>query len=216
MSCIAVVDDRAPLRETVVRIITRQVRKQQLDWSVMGADPLGRVEDYLAWLDEFDVRVLVLDERLDEVPNLDGERARYPGHAVADFLRTTRRDLPQFIVTSIKDLDELDDNAANLEAIIEREDFARKAEIYVSRMIRAGSSYIERYDEELRELDRLSAAVVGGEVDAEAIGRLGTLRGAAQDRHAVETLRDMRSWVESAEQLCGKLSKALDEAGRKG
>src|SRR5690349_2216734 len=123
MDAIAVVDDREEMRGTVVRIISRQLRKQGIDWDVIAAEPLERVEDYLSWLDENEIRVLVLDEKLNEVTGSSGARVEYPGHAVANFLRDIRPDLPQFIVTSIRNIDELDASAADLDAVIERDDF---------------------------------------------------------------------------------------------
>ena len=159
MPCIAVVDDGDDMRKTVVRMVKQQLNMQKKNdtWEVIDTEPLPRIEDYDSWINENEVSVLILDERLHEKAE---DAVDYAGHEVARHLRERFPDLPQFIITSIDNPDDLDANGGDLEAVLSRTTFNKAAATYVQRMLRIGQSFYDENEGKLSRLAQLSEKLV--------------------------------------------------------
>lgn len=200
MARIAVVDDRIEMRESVARYIELALEELKVDWEVEPMAPLPLVDDYVDLVDGGDLRVLVLDENFaEEIPE-GGEAVDYKGHQVAKFLRERYKDLPQVIITSVKGTDELDD-AGELDAIVQRDNFESYYLTHVERMVRLGESFSRRYEEELSDLARLSRMVVAGEASSADQARLDAIREGRMLGSRVQAHNDMRSWLSETEEI---------------
>jgi hypothetical protein len=179
MPCIAVIDDRAPMRRSVVRLIRQQLRNldESKQWEVIDSTPLPEIEDYDGWIMENEVTVLVLDEKLDESHEDGSEAVQYFGHQVASHLRVRIPDLPQFIITAIAHPDDLDEEGArSLDEIVARPIFSKRPGVYVQRMIRSGQKFLDRNEGQLAEMATLSEAAARGNASPDELTRLSALR----------------------------------------
>jgi hypothetical protein len=208
---IAIVDDRQEMRETVAKIIKLDLAELQLDWNVISCAPLPNVNDYLAWVQENDVCVLVLDENLSEEHAHGSDAVSYPGHAVASLLRKQKPDLPQFIVTSVAASQDLDASGADLEDIIARRDFVENSSKYVQRMVRAGQSFVGRYEDDLAELTRIADAVVNENVSQADLNAAGAIRAKLQMAYDIEEIRTLQNWLIRAEEATKALEGSLEK-----
>lgn len=204
MASIAVVDDREEMRDSVAQLIELALEDLNIDWKVDAMAPLPTVEDYIQLVEEGDLRVLVLDENLAEIVPDGGEAVQYKGHQVAKFVRDRYKDLPQVIITSIKATDELDD-AAELDAIVQRDQFNKHSTVHVERMVRLGESFSKRYEEELADLARLSMRVIEGHADDSDRARLDAIREGKMLGGSAQAYMDMRSWLDEAESIRSSL-----------
>lgn len=206
MARIAVVDDRKDMRESVAQVIALALEDLNIDWQVVPMEPLPEVDDYIGLVEDDGLRVLVLDENLAEVVPEGGEAVKYKGHQIAKFVRDRYRDLPQVIITSIKATDELDD-AAELDAIVQRDQFNKNPNVHVERMVRLGESFSRRYEEELADLARLSMKVIEGDADPSDRARLNAIREGKLMTGSAQACMDMRSWLEEADEIKASLER---------
>lgn len=209
MAAIALVDDRLDARSTVAGLMRRRLRGT--DWEVIDIAPLPNISDYPGWIVDNDVKVIVLDERLNELAQDSEGYANYSGHNVAEYLRGVMPDLPQFIVTTVPDTAELNDAAADLDAIIKREDFSNKSAVFVERMVRAGSSFSERTRHELIVVDEISRAIVSGGVTQQQIDSISALRGKQQLLGAISHASTMIDSAAQLESICQRLEDLMKD-----
>jgi hypothetical protein len=210
MPNIAIIDDRQQMRQSIRGHIELDLEELGQTWGVIDSAPLPRIDDYRAWIQENDVSVLILDENLDE--DFDGgEAVAYFGHNVAEKLRTQLPDLPQFIVTSIKQTENLDAAGAALDAIIKRDDFGNRSRVYVERMVRAGLAFVDRNENDLAELSSLVEAMVLGTSRPYDRVRIDALRQKlSMDRDvSMDTLKELSDQVISVRDEIQQLVTAL-------
>ncbi|UPG94484.1 hypothetical protein [Luteibacter aegosomatissinici] len=177
MPCIAIVDDTRASRVTLGRRIKQKLRRiERNDWEVIDSAPLKRIQEYDAWIVENDVTVLILDEKLGDRLGDDDEAVDYTGHAVAQYLRERLPTLPQFIITAVADTEELEGEGGALDGIIARGTFNARADVYIERMIRAGTRFVDENTADLSEMGRLAEARAVGELSEGEQDRLNALR----------------------------------------
>ncbi|MCP3041191.1 hypothetical protein K6X12_19155 [Xanthomonas euvesicatoria pv. allii] len=196
------------MRESVAQLIGLALEDLEIDWKVDPMAPLPTVDDYIDLVEEGGLRVLVLDENLTDVVPSGGEAVDYKGHQVAKFIRERYRDLPQVIITSVKGTDELD-GAAELDAIVQRDQFEKHSHVHVERMVRMGESFSKRYEEELADLARLSMKIIEGEADAADQARLDAIRQGKMMGGPSQVCMDMRSWLNEADEIKTSLEELV-------
>lgn len=154
MNALAIVDDRAPQRQTVRRRVEPFVGPHL---KVIDSPPLDEVSDYPAWIVEHDVIALVVDERLSEQC-----RVAYSGHDVAVALRRSNLDLPIMVLTAYQPVAELKAKAATVEAVVQRREFNQDPQLYIDRIVRAGKRYSRERTRALVELGELARKIALG------------------------------------------------------
>lgn len=209
MDTIAIVDDRADMRETVARLIKLDLAELEFEWNVISAAPLPDVKDYVAWLQENDICVLVLDENLSEEHPSDRDAVNYTGHAVASWLRKQKPDLPQFIITSVVGSQDLDAAGSELEDVIVRKDFDSNSSKYVQRMVRAGKSFVARSESDLAQLTRIAEAVVQNSATAADIVAADAIRAKLQLAYDVGEIKTLQDWLVKAENATKLLETSI-------
>lgn len=210
MNVIAVVDDRADMRESVAERIKLGLEDMKLDWDVIADEPLESIDAYPEWIAYNEVCVLVLDEKLGEEIGSRGVATTYSGHEVAAALRERLPELPQLIITSIKNSDELE-GAAELDAIVQRDEFDKHWRVYVERMVRLASGFVDRNETELAELTVLSQKVVDGAATPEDTTRLNAIREKFQMRVKGEEIVMLRQVLTEAESVRERLRQTLEQ-----
>lgn len=210
MTVIAIIDDRVDMRESVADRIRLGLEDLHLAWEVIADEPLASIADYPAWIAENGVCLLVLDEKLGEQIGSSGIATTYAGHEVAAMLRERLPDLPQLIITSIKNSDELD-GAAELDAIVQRDEFDKHWRVHVERMVRLATRFVDRNEAELSELTDLSHKVVDHAATQEDLERLNALRQKVQMRAQGNEVILLREVLTQAEEMKERLKQVLDQ-----
>lgn len=210
MTVIAIIDDRVDMRESVADRIRLGLEDLYLEWEVIADEPLASIADYPAWIAENGVCLLVLDEKLGEQIGSSGIATTYAGHEVAAMLRERLPDLPQLIITSIKNSDELD-GAAELDAIVQRDEFDKHWRVHVERMVRLATRFVDRNEAELSELTDLSNKVVDHAATQEDLERLNALRQKVQMRAQGNEVILLREVLTQAEEMKERLRQVLDQ-----
>lgn len=161
MAGICIIDDRRDIRGTLERKINLILRKNFTKWNVISEDPFKEEIDYLNFIHENDIGVLILDERLHEIGN--GQNSvNYNGSKLVIFLRQYLKDFPIYSITSYHEDDDLENQFSQFDEIIARENFYPKAEEYVARFIRAGQRFLTTHNEQLLRLSELSELIAKG------------------------------------------------------
>lgn len=172
MPCIAIIDDRKDLRETIKRTIELALIE---GWQCIGIEPFENLEEYISWITENAIAGILLDERLQEQVETQHKNITYYGHDFVDYIRGRFTTLPIYVITSWPEDDPLLLRFKDVEAIIERSDFCDKYDKYVPRIIRSAQKFLETYENELSELSLIASKIATGiaikeEIDkAEAI-----------------------------------------------
>lgn len=170
---IALLDDRKDARESVARGLTGVMPE---GWRIIEVPLLDRVDQYWPWLESRDVRVLLLDQLLNENPAESGQSVQYKGNQVADAIRNVERDFPIFVVTRATEDADLAGSKGTVEDVIDRAKLLEHAKMYIERITRAGRKFIETHAESLARLSQLAAKAATGQADAAELRELDGLR----------------------------------------
>jgi len=161
MPNIAIVDDRRDFRRTLKHKIELSLRKlNQSIWSVIDIDPFPIIGDYVSWIQDNDIAILILDEKLQEVAT--GSKVDYSGSLLIEKIRETLKEFPVFAITSYPNEPDLQSKFPLFDEILERDAFFNKSDEYISRFLRAGQRFLITHYEQLKRLSELSEKIALG------------------------------------------------------
>lgn len=173
---IAVIDDNADQRTTVITNLELGLQDLGSDLEIIGIEPFHEPNDYFNFIQSNDVCLIILDEKLHDQPNSNGLPVKYKGSELIGFLREKLKELPIFAMTVIPTDSELLAKYSQYEGIINRQDFYDYTEKYVPKFWRAAKNYLEENISELDEFNQLTKLVAGGDSDPEKIKKLQALQ----------------------------------------
>lgn len=217
MSSIAVLDDRAAERDSLVKLIDVLLPE---GWDCVEAPLLQDRSRYPYWLIDNEIQVLLVDQVLgDQAP--PGEPAlSYKGHGVVESIRKVLPNFPAYIFTSQRDED-LPNHEGEAEAVIERGEFNKNPDTYVARMVRAGQRFHEEHERQLREMTRLAIRVANGTASREEKEELsnlqismGTPSGATINIAREQALAGAEQEVTELEQLVREIQARIEATKR--
>jgi CheY-like chemotaxis protein len=211
MPSIAIIDDRSDQRDTIKNLIELS---DIGSWEVISEEPLTELEDYISWIIENDISVILLDEKLNETDT----RVGYNGHELVDLIRSRIPTLPIFVITSFKDDEEVLSRFKEVEAIIERqEEFIHDPEKFIPRFIRSGQKFTEANLEELDRLSTIAKRIVTQEAspeeikEAEAVKqKLSIAFDIKQLTHRSELINNLEAELEELNSLKDKIKTYLE------
>jgi CheY-like chemotaxis protein len=204
MPTIAIIDDRKDHRSTIKRLVDTELLG---DWDSSEVAPLADLEDYPSWLTENEVAVILLDERLNEQRTKGKNLSNYEGHHLVEFIRQHLPTLPIFVITSYPDDQELKKKFKDVEEIIVRQEFARKAAEYVPRFLRSGQRYLEAFHKELRELADSADKIARGKATKGDIERVKAIQAKIGMIFPCDSLKNRCEWTDELESNLKKLEK---------
>ena len=175
MPTIGIIDDRKDLRDTLERKIFLSLKKQNLLWAVLGISPFSEMKDYISWIRENDIGILILDERLQEVNETAGS-VSYKGSDLIEFIRSTLQDFPVFAITGYENDEDLQNRFPLFDEILSRDKFFAKADDYTLRFTRAGQRFIDIYNDHLKRISIISSSIALGEAKKEDIEELNKIQ----------------------------------------
>lgn len=176
MYTIAVIDDREEDRILTRKLIERALRRLGVQdrWRVLVESPLSDIAHYPAWLEEEEVLVLLLDQRLNEA---GGMANPYTGHDIVNLVQPRHFDLPVYYLTAIAaDVKSIEQGSMRVQGVISRQRFSNDPQSWVKEFVREGERYEEKVARKLERLSILSAKAVNGGLTAEEAAEARTIR----------------------------------------
>ena len=176
MARIAIIDDNLEQSETLANAIEVYLKKLDSPIAVITQFPFQNISDYYDFINEKDVCLLILDERLNDQKGEDGKPVAYRGNELVMELRTRLKDFPIFAITNFPGDDDLEERRSEFENIIQREKYIADGLIYTPILIRAAQRYLESNQKELVEFENLTKEIAGGGKKRSSISRLKALQ----------------------------------------
>ena len=195
-----IVDDDSEQRETVQTNIELALQAlNQTEFTVEAIFPLDAVDDYIKYINAKSVCLLILDEKLNNQPDENGESVDYFGHNLATHLRSAEKDLPIYTITSFTDDEDLRHAFSEYEQIISRKDFYNdnNAERYVRIMLRAAAKFVDRHTAVLAEFTSIATGVATGLASPEQIERMKAIQTAVE--LPISGFEDRKAWLDEYE-----------------
>lgn len=173
MPAIAFVDDHEDKRSSIEKVLRLALADQ---WELISVAPLDSADDYVPWIHEHDIAVLLIDWCLNDSGRKGRHAVAYEADAVLDTVRAAHPTLPIFIVTAYGDNEDMQARRGDFEYHISREELADAPDVYVQRMLRAGGRFWERRQQDLARLSELARAAAVGTISPAETEELHALR----------------------------------------
>jgi len=203
---IAIIDDRAKLRETIHRLINATIPE---GWNCQSYPPLNDLDDYNSFINNEEISVLILDELLHEQAEDSDSHVSYNGHDVANYMRNFNSEFPIHIITSYKDNEALNDSGESFDSIYDRNEFIRNSEKIVPRLVRSAMRYIETNEKKLAELTRLSQKKAADNLTQDENVRLLALQEELNIKASSSTVTDIVEIVSNIESNLSTLDSLI-------
>lgn len=210
MPKIAIVDDRKDLRETLENKIKLYLKKDKSIWLVIGTAPFVDKYDYINWIRENDIAVLILDERLQEVDN-NGLSVNYNGSNLIEYLRKSLPDFPVYAITGYETDPDLQRKFPLFDEILSRETFFKKASEYILRFTRAGQRFLETYSNQLSKISEISNLIATGKATEKHIKELNSIQEYLNIPFTAYSYVDRETWLKDYLSNMDDLKKVSDE-----
>lgn len=212
MNRIAIIDDNTSQSGTLAKKIRRLLRLHDSDLEVISQTPFVVIEDYFTFIEEKNVCVLILDQRLNDQPSSDGEPVTYTGDQLVESLRERLRDFPIFMITTYSDDSEVESKFSQFERIISRDEFNEDGDKYIPILVRSAQRFLDENENELSEFNSLSQAIAGGSDDPQKLMRFQALQ--VKLELPLASFNDRNSWLEKYEEHIKELEELKSELSK--
>lgn len=206
MPVIGIIDDREDIRTTLKRKIDMSVRKQKLPWITIDIAPITEMKDYISWIKENEISVLILDERLQEGSHTS-ENVTYNGSKLIEFIRESLPEFPVFAITNYPNDPDLQNKFPLFDEILGRDEFFKKADEYTIRFARAGQRFLDTYNTQLAKVSELSKKVALGTADEKDLKELEALQAYLNMPFASLVFTNRDEWLQLYEAKMSELSE---------
>lgn len=179
MPQIAIIDDNVDLSGTLKKTLSHYLKKFGSSFTVITQQPFHDISLYFDFVTENEICLLVLDERLNDKPSLDGKPVHYLGNQLVLELRKQLKDFPIVMITTFSDEDDVRARESQFEYMLKRDDITDDetvANLYIPRIIRAAQRYLDSNNKELTEYNDLTKKIAAGETSEELLERLEALQ----------------------------------------
>lgn len=176
MASIAIIDDNPEHSGTVQNNIELGLLDLNSDLRVITALPFKNPDDYFVYLIEQEVVVLILDEKLNDLPIDESGPVDYKGSQLISFLRRRLPEFPIYALTVIPAEGDLNEKHGEYEDIISRDDFYNNVNKYVPKFWRAAKNYLTENRDDLSAYNEITQLVAGGNKDPELLKKLQALQ----------------------------------------
>lgn len=210
MPTIGIIDDRADFRTTLKRRIGLSLKKQNIAWDILDIYPFADLQDYVVWIKEFDIVLLIVDERLQE-GNHEALNVNYNGSKLIEFIREVLPEFPVFAITSYPNDEDLQSQFPLFDEILSRDEFFKKPDDYAMRFVRAAQRYLGVYSKQLIRISEISELIATGKAESKDIDELKLLQQYLNTPFANYSFANKEEWLKNYE---GKLEE-LSELSKK-
>lgn len=165
MKRIGIIDDQADARNLLSSLLEDALSNMELsdEWEVYATSPLPSMEEYPALINQQEICIFLVDERLGEVPNANGETVDYTGSSLVNLLRTQFKELPIYGVTAFPQDGSLEEYFSQFDEVIQRDELAGRTEGYLERWLRRYEEFLNANEQKLAELSSISGKIALGE-----------------------------------------------------
>ncbi len=206
MAVIGIIDDREDIRITLKRRIDLSIKKQKLSWITIDIYPFAKMGDYISWLTENEISVLILDERLQEGTNT-ADSVNYNGSNLIEFIRESMPEFPVFAITNYPKDPDLQKKFPLFDEILGRDDFYKKADEYTIRFTRAGQRFLDVYNKQLTQVSELSRKVALGTANEKDLEELKALQEYLNIPFATLAFSNREEWLKLYEAKITELTE---------
>jgi len=213
MPKIGLIDDKKAQRESTQRIIKNYINDNYPEWDCIDIYPYQEKSDYVSWIGENDIAIIILDEQLTgEVSEL-GWNVDYDGHNLIEFIRMTYPTFPVFAMTAYgAKTPELMDNYNLFEDILEDKDFYTKPEQNIDRFIRSGQRFSETNRRELQIISEVSRILAeGGEVSPENLSKAKAIQERLGLPFTIDNIKNRSEGVDLLEKNLNDFETVIEE-----
>jgi hypothetical protein len=205
MGCIAIIDDNTDQSGTVKDNIELELAKVKSELKVITSLPFKHPDEYSGFIESQNVRVLILDEKLNDQSIGDDGPVDYKGSDLISILRMQFKEMPIFAITLIPGDPELREKDSEFEEIISRIEFYDTPEKFVPKFLRASKSYLKDNLEELSLFNELTTLIASGNDDPALIKKLQALQ--IKLELPFSGFNDRKEWLDKYEELILQLEE---------
>lgn len=179
MPQIAIIDDNTDQSSTLKKTLEHYLNKFGSNLTVITQFPFQDIEQYFEFIENNEVCVLILDERLNDQSGPDSGPVAYKGNQLVTELRERLKDFPIFMITTYPPDDDLLSKFSQFEYILTRQEITEDEEggnKFVPIIIRSAQRFLDSNNKELGEFNELTKQVAAGNTDPETLERLKALQ----------------------------------------
>lgn len=195
MRYIGLIDDREVTRTSLklsILIPLIAKGKEEQGWDIIDIEPFKDISDYVTWISENEISILIIDEKLNE-----STLVNYLGHNVVILLRDAFPELPIFCITAAKREPDLDENYEYYNFILSKNDFQERRDEFVNLFIKSGEDFYRKYTEKKDRLSELAGLMAkeNGEVSDKVKSEADDIRDFLMLTHKVDNSTS-EAWLE--------------------
>jgi hypothetical protein len=195
MRYIGLIDDREVTRTSLklsILIPLIAKGKEEQEWDIIDIEPFKDISDYVTWISENEISILIIDEKLNE-----STLVNYLGHNVVILLRDAFPELPIFCITAAKREPDLDENYEYYNFILSKNDFQERRDEFVNLFIKSGEDFYRKYTEKKDRLSELAGLMAkeNGEVSDKIKSEADDIRDFLMLTHKVDNSTS-EAWLE--------------------
>ena len=205
MAKIAIIDDDTDQSGTVRENLELALAEIGSDLEVITSIPFADPNDYFNFIEENEVCVLILDEKLNDKSNDGKAPVNYLGSQLVSVLRSKLIEFPIFAITNYIDEADLKEKYSEYEDVIARKEFLLETEKYFPKIWRAAKNYLNENEDELSQFNELTKAISGGNNDPELIKKLQALQ--VKLELPFSGFDDRNAWLNEYESQINSLEK---------
>jgi hypothetical protein len=213
MSNFAIIDDNQEQSSTLKTALEHYLKQNRSGFNVITQFPFKDLEDYFAFIDQENVCVLILDERLNDQSINDSGPVEYKGNQLVTIIRQRLKDFPVFMVTTHSQDGEVISKFEDFEYIISRQEFIEEGSKFTPIIIRSAQRYLESNAKELSEYDYLTREIAQGNTNPDVIKRLNALQ--VKLELPTNSFDDRTAWLEEYDTRIKELEKLEAEIKKK-
>lgn len=173
MNTIGLIDEEEEYREETVELIDHICKEKYPDWTIVGIPPFKVKENYIQWIKDYEIKVLLVDENLDIGQIAEGVHVDYKGSSLVEYLREFYKDLPIFAITAVQNIDDkLRDSVDNFNLILVKKELSSFPETYVKNFIDHGTSFYTNNKIQLEKLSELSGKAANRTASPEELSEM--------------------------------------------
>lgn len=211
MLAFGLIDDRKDARESFKIKISLTLEDIDPKIVIIDTAPFKDVSDYVQWILENEISLLIVDERLYEEGLNDGTNVTYSGHDLVNYLRDSFKDLPIYCITNFDRTQELDNSFQAFNLILSKPEFGNKEKEYLNLFVRTARNFYRENSEELQKLNIISTKIALGEATDSEIREAAGIQAKLSLPHSTESINNRVNWLEQFAQQIDSL-KAINSS----
>jgi CheY-like chemotaxis protein len=170
-------------------------------WELLPSKPLGEPENYLNWILENDIRVLIIDVNLRE-----GSPGNiYDGPEIIDLLAKKIPKFPIVVVTNYPNDANLRKKFSVVTDIIDRAEWGREGANLAQRIVNFGKLFNDVFEEKIELIDDLAEKVANETASEEEINKLKSLQHQLEIM-SIDEKSKIEKWMSDMEDTVENLS----------